>query len=446
MKINKLLLILVAMAAVSCSPDEKEVPQTDVFRYHGKNALQLSPDVPSKFSFETNLPWHIEVPGDVTWLDIDPESGDPKGETSSFEVSLVASGTGSMSTTIKLVIESSVSNKKKEIKVSYSALPPCTVSYVTDDMIFSSHCAGRTSSVCQGFDFSADHSMMFYSQVTSGHRNTLSWGPREQLSTTTETYPYMTLYYFSHANNIHYEKGADGADYLWLGNYGTRNSENGYTSPQILSKVKLVKNAKVKNYQADDNYYFGIKNLHASFDVAHDQLAIYSGGAVKVYRLSDVLKVPVTDVTLESELTYGGEGAPDAEYTGKPTIKAHDCRTLTPIYSFKYSYSPKGWQTFCISGDRAYFFLNNGDPVGGLAYRSVLEIVDFKGNVLKPNIFQPFADNIADLSRYGYTDDTAKYMENEGIIIRDGVMYMMYTAKNAAGIRRPVVFNLAVPE
>ena len=106
MKIKKLLLILVAMAAVSCSPDEKEVPQTDFFRYHGKNALQLSPDVPSKFSFETNRPWYIEVPEDVTWLDIDPESGDPKGETSSFEVSLVASGAGSMSTTIKLVIES----------------------------------------------------------------------------------------------------------------------------------------------------------------------------------------------------------------------------------------------------------------------------------------------------------------------------------------------------
>lgn len=37
-------------------------------------------------------------------------------------------------------------------------------------------------------------------------------------------------------------------------------------------------------------------------------------------------------------------------------------------------------------------------------------------------------------------------MENEGIIIRDGVMYMMYTAKDAEGTRRPVVFNLAIPD
>lgn len=444
-----LLLILCIAAVASCSPEENgtNIPQgVDVFRYQGDESYQLSDGTPSIIAFVTNCPWHIEKPSDAAWLDVDPESGNPSGASVRFEVKLGTASTEQASTTLKLVIEGKLSTRTKDIKVSYTTLKPCTVSNVTDDMIFSSHCAGRTTSVCQGFDFSADQSMMYYSQVTSGHRNTLSWGPREQLSTTKETYPYMTLYYFSHGNNIHYEKGADGADYLWIGNYGTRNSENTYTAPQILSKVKLVKNAKVKNSQADDNYYFGIRNLHASFDVAHDQLAIYSGGVVNVYRLSEVLKVPVSNVTLEVELTYGGDGAPDAEYTGKPTILAHDCRGLAPTHSFKYSYSPKGWQTFCIYGDRAYFFLNNGDPVGGLAYRSVLEIIDFNGKKLRSNIFQPFADNIDDLSRYGYTDNTAKYMENEGIIIRDNVMYMMYTAKDAEGTRRPVVFNLAIPD
>ena len=321
----------------------------------------------------------------------------------------------------------------------------CTVTGISDDMIFSMGCAGRTTSVTQGFDFNADGSMMYYSQVTSGHRNTVGWAPRVQLTTDTKTATFMTLYYYSHGNNIHYEKGSDGADYIWIGNYGTRNSENTYNNPQVLSKIRLQAGSTIRNSDAVDNYYFGVRNLHASFDVEHDQLGIYAGGVVRIYRLSEVLAVPVTSVTLETSLTYGGEGAPDAEWTGTPTIKAHDCRSIKPLHTISYSYAPKGWQTYCIYGDRIYFFLNNGNPVNGMAFRSVLDVVGTDGRKIYSDIFQPFADNIDDLKRYSMTDDATRYMENEGIVIRDGVMYLMYTAKNEAGIRRPVVFNFAKP-
>ena len=75
-------------------------------------------------------------------------------------------------------------------------------------------------------------------------------------------------------------------------------------------------------------------------------------------------------------------------------------------------------------------------------YQSVIDIFDFKGQPVKTDIKQPFADNLDDLIRYGLTDADTKYMENEGILIRGGVLYLLYTAKNKDGFRRPVIFQL----
>lgn len=330
-------------------------------------------------------------------------------------------------------------------------LKSCTVENITDDIIFSTVCAARTTSVQQSFDFNAAYDTVYFSQVTANHRNTIGWARRKQL--TNETAPAtdrMILYYFSHGNNIRYERESDGTDYLWIGNYGTldRDNNNTYTAPQILSRIKIENGATMKNFQATDNYYFGLKNIHASFDVENDHLAIFSSYVVRIYRLSDVLNTPVTQVTLKESITYGGEGSPDEEYTGRPTIQAHDCSGMTPLSKFTYNYTSagRGWQTFCIKDGRVYFFLFDKNSTSDMAFQSTLDIFDFNGKLLKDKILQPFSDNINDLYRYGFTDPETRYMENEGILIRDGAMYLLYTAKNAAGLRRPVIFKFAVPE
>ena len=446
-------MTVVAACIVSCKKQEAGpvFPEiTDEFQYLGEDNYYLgynSAEYPGSatLEFKTNLAWHFECEEASEWFDISPVSADAPAKTTTFKVTVSVRSEAAKSAAITLSAKGKSKDFSQVIRLNISNLKPCTTSRISDDMYFSTGCAGRTTSVQQGFDFNEDKSIMYFSQVTSGHRNTIGWGPRTRLTKDPAVTPnMMTLYYYSHANNIRYEKGSDGADYLWIGNYGTINSESKYTSPQILSRIKLQKGKALKPEDASENFYFGVKNLHASFDLPNDQISIYAGYKVKVYRLSEVLKTPVTTVTLEA-ITYGGDDAPDPRRTYTPSIKAHDCRTLTPLYSFSYNYSPKSWQTYCIHNGKAYFFTCKTN-IDGWAYKSVIDIIDFKGNKVKADIYQPFSMDLESLVQYGFTDAETKYMENEGILIRDGVMYLMYTAKNKEGIRRPLVFNLAIPE
>ena len=160
--------------------------------------------------------------------------------------------------------------------------------------------AATSTAVQQGFEFTSDMSTMYFSQLNSSYKNRLSRTPRVAITTnTTLAAEKMDLYYFSHGNNIHLEEASDGNAYIWLANYGTRDSENKYGSPQILSRVKFVPGTVLRNTETTDNYWFNTKTLHASFDVENDRLAILGESyTMKIYRLSDVLAAPVRTITL----------------------------------------------------------------------------------------------------------------------------------------------------
>lgn len=321
---------------------------------------------------------------------------------------------------------------------------------VTDDIIYSSGCGSTYTSVQQGFDFTTDDDYVYFSQVHNGGLNTIGWGPRTQISKSFDVTPNrMNLKFFSHVNNIYVEKrGSD--KYVWIGNYGTRKDDGDYTAPQIVSVIKLEKSKTMKNVEATENYYFGIRNGHQSIDWKNDQIAIFNGSKVVVYSLSAVKATPVTKVTLASEVTYGGGTSSEPEFTGFPVVQAHDCRTLTPLYTFSYSTSGRGlvWQTWCIADGRAYFFMGLTPTSTGYYAESVIEVVDMKtGKILAEKVKQPFANNIPAFERYGFTDSSKNYVENEGIIIRDGKLYLLYscivTRPNSSfsvDPRRPVIF------
>ncbi len=453
MKVLSRLITLLCAATITlaCSKPAEIMSFVGVGTYSAESTGQTV-----NVSFRTNCDWTI-VPGeDASWLSFSATSGTSGGAEKYYK--LVVTVAVNSEPEVRTAKVNLVYGRNSQVKVltfnqkAWSALKPCTVTGITDDMLFSTVVAGTSTSVCQGFDFDETKTNMYYSQVTAGYKNTISWTKREAITTsTTLAANKMILYYFSHGNNIHYEKDG-GSDYLWIANYGTRDSEDKYTNPQILSRIKLVAGSTLKNTQTTDNYYFGTKTIHASFDVENDLLAIYSQGdgyTMKVYRLSDVLKAPVKNITLPYSLKYGGgtsKVAPDAEWSGTPTVSAHDCTTLTPLHTFVYNYpkNGRGWQTYCLKGDKAYFFLFYSTANNGMTYQSVIDVLDMNGNIVKTNILQPFADNMTDLMRYNFTDNTYKYMENEGILIRDGVLYLLYVGKLKSGtndFRRPIVFN-----
>lgn len=398
-----------------------------------------------------------KISGGANWFQVKNVEGDGAGVLKLFTVAIdVSANDSGKPREAGLKVSYGASGQVKELTLRQGAagsLKPCTASSITDDMLFSTAPAGTTTAVQQGFEISPDKSTMYFTQVNSRYKNIVAWTPRKVTDSKDVAANRMTLYYYSHSNNIHLEQDG-GNDYIWLGNWGTRTTESKYTDPQVLSRIKLTKGATLRPEDADDNYYFGTRTLHASFDVANDRIAIYSqrdGYTMKIYRLSDVLATPVSNVTLKYEIVNGGSEAgftsPDPEYRGKPTIKAHDCRSLTPLKTFVYNYtSTCGWQTFCLSGDRIYFFLENKqmDPApNGMHFQSVINVLDLDGNVLKSGILQPFADNMDDLLKYGFTDSKAKYMEAEGILVRGGVLYLLYSGKDDSGFTRPIIFQLS---
>ena len=457
--LSVLCVVCTLIITFSCQKKEPEVIET--FTLTSAKQINLSGyGQTDLIKFKSNVAWRIDFSeGASSWLSVNKTSDKYVSYLRFFEVTLTAepNDTG-VPRKAEITIEYGSQGSYQIISVEQGVkegMKPCTVTSITDDIIFSTSPSGTSTSVQQGFDFNEDASMMYFSQVTSYYYNTISWTPREQITTSTTLAPNkMKLYFFSHGNNIHYEKGSDGGDYIWIGNYGSRDSDGKYVNPQILSRVKLANGTVVRNTETKDNYYFGTKTIHASFDVKNDRLAIFSypddGYIVKIYSLSAVLNTPVTNVTLPVAITYGGGSSGDAEVKNvKPVVSCHDCSSLKPLYSFAYKYSSegRGWQTFCISENRVYFFLFLSNSSTEMAYQSVLDVFDLSGNVIKKGILQPFADNMNDLKRYGFTDDYYKYMENEGIIVRNGVMYLMYTAKvqqnptDKVGFRRPVVFQ-----
>lgn len=349
-----------------------------------------------------------------------------------------------------------VEDEPEPVKLKYCS----TENRITDDMLFSSVCAGTTSSVSQGFDWYEPDDMMFFTQVSSNYKNTVGWTKRVAKVMSTATCRYkMVLKYFSHGNNFWIDKKGENY-YIWIANYGSRDpSDFKYRSAQILSRVKLVNGATVLNTDATDNYYFGTHNIHASLDRDNDLLAILGDNKqVKIYKFSEVLTAPVKDITLPYAITTGGDKASagsetgDPEWTGKPKVTAHDCTKLTPRYTFTFNYSQagfnRGWQTFCIKDGKAWFFnfdKSTSDSDNGI-YDSVIDIISYNGTVLKKGIYQQFCRDYDNMERLGFTDKTVHYFENEGIMIRDGVLYLMYTAKNKNGIRRPVVMRFSMDD
>lgn len=455
---RKLAGIVMAVAVLATASCKKESTKTqEVFYYSGPVTLEAAIGGQDfNLNFRTNCNWELQIPAEAGWIKANTTSGNGNGTAKAFTVLLTVEANGgkeAREASLKICYGNKGLNKIIKVhQNSQSSMKGCNVTSITDDILFSTIPSGTSTSVQQGFDFNADMSMMYFSQVTSGYKNTISWTPRVAITgSTTLATNKLTLLYYSHGNNIHYEKAADG-DYLWLANWGTRDSEGKYTNPQVLSKIKLENGKTYRPADAAESYYFGTKTIHASFDVENDHIAIFSQGdnyTMRIYKLSEVLAAPVKDITLRYTLTNGGsengKTSPDPEYKGTPTVKAHDCQSLTPVATFTNNYTTtRGWQTYCLHGDKVYFFLftkPSNPAVTGMYYQSVIDVFDFKGNKVRGDILQPFADNMQDLNRYGFTDDATRYMENEGIIIRNGILYLLYTAKNTAGFRRPVIFQ-----
>lgn len=453
-------MALAVLALVCCRKEDLQPePELRLPADAGINFTK-TPAKYERLSFDANCAWQLAIPEDATWLTASLKSGNPNGVLTKFHILLTAEENNARnprSTTISLKWGD---NQSSDIIVNQAGSPllhKCSERYITDDMIFSSCCSRTVSSVQQGFNYDPVDNTLFFTQLNRGYRVLLSWTTPSVTTSTTVAQHWMGLRCFSHGNNTFIEKTTNGEMYVWSPNYGTKDSEGKYSNPYIVSRFPLreCKSDKddIYNTDTEENYYFGIKPCWPAIDFANDLIAICNYSTVKVYRLSTLRALPVTNVTLPSNITYGGmSGTNDsgiAEYTGKPTVKVRDCSKVTPLSTFSNTYSSRGlhWQTFCIANSKAYF-LSQADvnEAGPITHDSYIEVYDLmSGKLLHEKVRQEYIQDHAKLAELGYVEKSYCYAEPEGIQVIGDTMYVMYTCRgnNTITTRRPVIFILS---
>ena len=353
-------------------------------------------------------------------------------------------------------------DKEQPVEPVSTTLHKCSEKKIVDEMIFSSACSRTLTSVQQGFDYDPVDNTLYFSQLNRWYRNLISWTKPEVTQSTTIAPHYMGLSCFSHGNNFIFERTENGQKFIWAPNFGTRG-DGSYTAPWIVSRIPLRETFNldddIKNTETEDNYYFGVSPCWPAIDFENDLIAICTYKKVYLYKLSEVMALPKTNVTIPTTITYGGIITSSSstatydslipEFVGSPVVFAHDASKLTPIIVFDSTYSKRGlhWQTFCIGNGKAYF-LNQGDvPASSvIKHDAFIEVYDLKtGQLIKQKVRQEYIQDINGLASRGFVESDYCYVEPEGIKVVGETMYVLYTCRGNKNIttRRPVIFKLS---
>ena len=457
--IKHIILVILAPALFSCSVKESS---TAVMKYAGDTDIDFPGQTPSarKIVFMTDSRWRIELGDGASWLQANPDNGGADGKLETFIVTLSPEPNVSPQRRecgLKIVYGGNQSLTLNISQKGVSPLAPCTQYEITGDMIFSSACSYYKSTVQQSFGYDAVGGDVYFVQRAHLYKNVISWTSPEFPAGDEIAKHHMDLCCFSHGNNVVFENTTGNEIYVWAPNFGSRESDGYYGNPNVVSRFKLEEGSSIYNTDPGDNYYFGICPCWPAIDFKDGLFAICDCHNVYVYSLSELQTLPKTSVTLEKKITYGGissngKSTYDSglkEYTGFPTITAHDCRTVAPLRKFAIDYRSRGlhWQTFCIANGRAYFLLQaDPDEAGPIVYDTYVEVYDLKtGVLLFPKVRQEYMQNKQRLVELGFVEENYCYAEPEGIDVVADTMYIMYTCrgKEAITTRRPVVFKLS---
>lgn len=453
--ITVLLSTLSLAASVSCSKEEEDkvdfVPELAItgsrlftFSGEGGNAL---------LKISANCPWEIAIPADATWVTADIMSGGSRSEDLvSYKVNLtIAPMSGPKRTAVVAV---RYGESYKNVTINQSSLAESSQFNIPDDMLFSTTLGRNTTNVCQGFDYDPDGDIIYISSKYGTYQNHLGWQKRETASSTTVAPDYMTLRCFSHGNNISIEKASDGKKYVWAPNYADRQSDGSYDKPKIVSRFPLVSGKTLYNTDTEENYYFGLNVTWPAFDFKNDMMAVCDYSYFYIYKLSDIMALPVETITLDFKITYGGASPVQTnipEWSGNPVVKARDCRKVKAIYKVPFTYKQRNlhWQSYCIDNGWIFAILSaDTKEAPEIIHDTYVEAYKMDGSDNKYKIRQEYMQNRDRIVEFGWNEKDYFYCEPEGIKVQGNTMYMLYCMRGnteAHKIRRPVIFKLASP-
>ncbi len=302
----------------------------------------------------------------------------------------------------------------------------------------------RYYSVMQSFSLMGDGYMYGIQVGTSTRKHLLNVTYKPVTGDTGKKY--MQLPFAGHGSNMEVERDASGKDYVWTGSYGTWNGSK-YTNSQTVARIPFVSGGSFTPQQCSEQYYQpGLRNVAPAIDFDGDLLALWglsnaeSGtGYFKVYRLSEAMKLPVTEIKLERAITYGGGDSGVAEVTETPVVKARNLGSLAPLAIIRLKDGVLGTgahQGFeVLPGLILHLSGGGNDDNPALPSQSTVTVLDFSGNLLGRYDVGALSDKDA-LAAAGITD--TGFLEAEGIKVYGDVLYLGYATKHSADDKRMV--------
>lgn len=311
------------------------------------------------------------------------------------------------------------------------------------EMIFTKGYSLRYQSVMQSFALNADGTMYGIQVGTSTNKYLLNVTHKAINSDSGKTH--MQLPFAGHGGNMDVEHSG-GKDYIWVGSYGTWNGSK-YTNSQTIARIPFTAGGKLLPSECQEQFYIpGLRNVSPALDIASDRLMVWglsngesNTGYFKVYRLSEVMKLPVTEFKLERAVTFGGQDSGYPETTVTPTIRGRKIEGLTPVANIRLNGGMLGTganQGFAIHGDTIVHFEGIGnDDNPALPSTSSITVLDLSGKILGHYDIAALADKTK-LNELGITD--TGFLEAEGVKIYDDILYLGYATKHSADNKRMV--------
>ncbi len=280
--------------------------------------------------------------------------------------------------------------------------------------------------------------------------------------TATATGERMTLPYAGHPTGMAVENTPDGP-FIWIGNFASKVRSKSYWRTQTVCRVRFTPGATFRPEDLEHFWFPHVGDINVALDQEHDLLAFSCyrpdrqeagipedrARRIRIYRLSEALATPLESITLPDPWIRGGEGAPDAvQDTLQVQIKVHNLKGLTPVAEIGThtgGNNPEGinstaWQGFDVDGDRIWF------SEGGGRTGTFLTGYDFDGNIAFPRTEVAIARECPDWDTWGLSDHEAASVENEGVRVWKGRLYLGFFSWRSDDGWRSSVLAYPLPE
>ena len=402
------LLLLAATAAFSsCSDDGEENDVLSILfekssvsvSVSGSEQLRIKVITPGRGVSQTD--WYDQAanPLGIVW-----NSGNENAVRVDAQGVVTGIGTGNAPVT---VTAPNGVYARTSVSVSNDAIFEKVAAGLTEEIVYSKGVQLERNAVMQCFDVDSKGEL-YYVQIagSDAHKLHVLRGGANQSPA-----DFMTLRWFGHGTNMAVEE--QGADrYIWINSNANKLDDNSYSQSQTVSRIKYASTTGVRDFY--------------------------------VYKLSEALALPVSDVSLT--VTWGGE-----EGTQKTTetrvVQVRKLDQLTPVGQFSVSTGKTAadlgyydFQGFDCTNGIIYFYEGTGNNNDGkTASVAYVTLLDLKGAQVYPRTKVGAIADMQALTTAGIT--STGYMEAEGIKMKNGSLWLGFASKSTDDIRRANIFR-----